>query len=645
MKILFKGSVPQEKSYSYSVKNNNNSNVITFELDKIQEDDLDLSSLTCFVKVKGAIIDKDVVTKVVEDDKLKIKWIMKRKHTKSRIISVQLQFEGYGESDIVWQTEMIEITLSNTINADEYIENEYPGELADHEERIQALEQGITKDTYSREVIDQKIHESEEEMREEIHQSKDIIVGNPDAYISESGVDKIIRKREKDGSIVQSYVVDKIVYPSTLVKCEQHREDNGFYYDDQPGLIPEDFGSENWIDIFGEDNIFLLENIDELSADACTCLYYNHNGEITKGIVIGKPDKNYVGFSFDNCIPNKEITIVVGKYFEYDEQGNKIFDEDEANFYCKQVVGEEGDWHPITEERQEFKVKIDSYGSLYFDCDASHDGSRFILYEIRAGEPEHIEYKKKLIGSDAGSGSNKFIELELEKGEIIDGSYYFYDDEYKSAVLLHDLHIKLHNFTQEDAGKYIYMYRRTLYNRSSVRAKKFIHPVNWDSKVTNIQKFGYACQANTPYKKNVPEGEEVKYRPSVPDWMPNNGAIRTEIQITREDINRGYINFELSKELIPTMIGYIEDNPDILDFDLRSNNLVRCIGNDVKIKFGIVDDGKLIYLSNQILRILYGHMNNNAYLGNTLIRLPNGEIRINNTTHDSNKVTINVGII
>lgn len=139
MEILFTGSVPKQKIYSYAVRGNYNSNTITFVLDKIQEDNLDLSSLTCFAKIQGYALDKDIVEKVVEGDKLKIKWIMKRKHTKSRIISVQLQFEGY-QNDCIWQTEIIEITLSGIIKADEYIEDNYPGELANHERRIQNLE-------------------------------------------------------------------------------------------------------------------------------------------------------------------------------------------------------------------------------------------------------------------------------------------------------------------------------------------------------------------------------------------------------------------------------------------------------------------------------------------------------------------------
>lgn len=139
MEILFTGNKPQKKTYSYSVKENNNSNIITFILDKVQED-LDLSTLSCFVKVKGLEIDKDVPTIEIEGDQIKVNWTLLRKHTISRMLLIQLQFEG--TSDIVWQTEIITIVLSDTIKADKYIENEYPAVLINHEERITSLENG-----------------------------------------------------------------------------------------------------------------------------------------------------------------------------------------------------------------------------------------------------------------------------------------------------------------------------------------------------------------------------------------------------------------------------------------------------------------------------------------------------------------------
>lgn len=139
MDILFTGNKPQKKTYSYSVKENNNSNIITFILNK-EIEGVDLSTLSCFVKVQGSDIDKDVPSVEVEEDKIKVHWTLLRKHTISHVLKVQLQFEGV--DDIVWQTEILTLVLSETIKADEYIENKYPAVLSNHEARIKTLEEG-----------------------------------------------------------------------------------------------------------------------------------------------------------------------------------------------------------------------------------------------------------------------------------------------------------------------------------------------------------------------------------------------------------------------------------------------------------------------------------------------------------------------
>lgn len=161
MEILFTGNKPQKKTYSYSVKENNNANIITFILNK-EIEGVDLSSLSCFVKVKGSEIDKDVPTVAVVEDKIHVIWTLLRKHTDSRMLLIQLQFEG--TSDIVWQTEIITIVLSDTIKADKYIENKYPSVLINHEERISELEEsggggsGESKDQYEDvKIVEMKI--------------------------------------------------------------------------------------------------------------------------------------------------------------------------------------------------------------------------------------------------------------------------------------------------------------------------------------------------------------------------------------------------------------------------------------------------------------------------------------------------------
>lgn len=409
MKILFKGNVPQEKSYSYSVKNNNNSNVITFELDKIQEDDLDLSSLTCFVKVKGAIIDKDVVTKTVDGDKLKIKWIMKRKHTKSRIISVQLQFEGYGESDIVWQTEMIEITLSNTIKADEYIENEFPGELMDHEARIQALE-NTTFNTYTREEIDAK----DQHLEEEILTNKDIVIDNPANHENEEGLRKLIRKQEPDGSIHEEYVIDKKHIPQEFVDSEPIETRNGVQLNDA-AKVKADLSRFN--DVFGEAEI-------EPKNNGVYTAYYNKNEVETKAIRIGTASR-YGGLEITGLTPYKEIKIVIGRYFRYDENNEKVFD---SNCYLYiEDRDHDGNLFEITEEQQEISLFADVNGRIYIDNDASsivEEGEvfgRLFIYCFKGEIAERTKYHaKKLARSE---------EVEAVHAEVVETNERLSSDE------------------------------------------------------------------------------------------------------------------------------------------------------------------------------------------------------------------------
>lgn len=362
MEILFKGNVPQQKMYSYAVKDNNNSNTITFVLDKIQEDNLDLSSLTCFVKVKGHVIDKDVVVKIVEEDKVKIKWILKRKHTKSRIISIQLQFEGY-ENDLVWQSEIIEITLSGTIKADEYIENEFPGELMDHEARIQALEE----------------------------KNNDIVITKtPEKYKNEDGLTKIIRKEDNNGSVHNTYVVDKINTPSHYAICEYILEGNNNQVSTQEQF---ELSVSNFNEVFGENtSISDLTNI-------YTLFYNNEIHGITQCIRLGTA--NNVGeLQFDNLEPHRQIVLNVGKYFRYNSENEKIYD-NKCYLHVEDFNHPDGVYIEIQNESQEIALEADDNGCIYIDNECNdyleegEKAGRLLLYSFEYYEEAKTEYKVK----------------------------------------------------------------------------------------------------------------------------------------------------------------------------------------------------------------------------------------------------------
>lgn len=152
MEVKFNGMVAETSKIKYSVKQNNNSNVIVFKLAKNQDQIILDPTKHFYVKVQSCMckdfFDKDPRAVITEDtNHIYIAWTMKRKHTQFKNIDVQIQYE-VASQDIVWQTNIINIDLFATIPADKEIENKYPSiltlmqeQLDDHEARITALEQ------------------------------------------------------------------------------------------------------------------------------------------------------------------------------------------------------------------------------------------------------------------------------------------------------------------------------------------------------------------------------------------------------------------------------------------------------------------------------------------------------------------------
>lgn len=146
MEIKFIGNKPEKTIYAYAVKENNDTNKIEFLLDKVQEGGkLDLANYIAFAKIRGAnFVDKVPLIVEIVEEKIKLSLTLQRKHTSSRGLDIQLQFEYFttNENVLVWQTEIFTMVLSDTIPADEEIANKYPAILQDHERRISDLEQG-----------------------------------------------------------------------------------------------------------------------------------------------------------------------------------------------------------------------------------------------------------------------------------------------------------------------------------------------------------------------------------------------------------------------------------------------------------------------------------------------------------------------
>jgi hypothetical protein len=409
--INYKNDIPQQRFYALGVRGNNKSNKIKFVVARKQAD-IDLLGLVCNLKVENKEHEyKDLIllhgAYKETTNTIEFVWEMTERSTQFR--SIELQLEFLGEEDVVWQTLIAELELNETIKV---------GDEKPTDQELSALKQ-----------LEVEVNEHENEithLQEEMVDCHNIIIANPDNYLNDSGLNKIIRK-EENGSIEKSYLINKKHTDSTLVVCEQHREENEYYYNDM-GEMVEDLGENNFNQIFG-DNCGYSDFYNVYS------LYYNQNGVITKGFKIGRNDfENLGAFALDNCTPNKVIRLVVGKYFEYDENGNKIFDEHCVLFgdsFDESQQGIVGNSIEITEERQEVLLKTGGDGHIYFDSDGNELGfgnTRFILYSIETGEEAKDEYKKVEIGKNVLPITYNELKALRDSGDLVEGCFYHITD-------------------------------------------------------------------------------------------------------------------------------------------------------------------------------------------------------------------------
>jgi hypothetical protein len=164
LNITFKGIKPEKNLYSYSVVGNAEVDVIKFiltePLDSVNTL-AELENFDAYVKVESAgkgYLDKiSVESSYVEvtnaqqeviGHQLEVEFTLQGKTTQFRNLMVQLQFEKVvNEENLVSQTEIVNLSLSGNIDADNELPNVYPNiirdiyeKLADHERRISALE-------------------------------------------------------------------------------------------------------------------------------------------------------------------------------------------------------------------------------------------------------------------------------------------------------------------------------------------------------------------------------------------------------------------------------------------------------------------------------------------------------------------------
>ena len=141
--INYKGITPQNRFYNLGVRGDSKSNIISFIVQSEQEDVV-LSELSAYLKVQNKehdYIDKIELNGVFDEDSglITLNWEMTRKSTQYRNLELQLVFED-SDNDILWQTQIVELELSNTIEADKEISEKCPTILEQLEKLIKDIE-------------------------------------------------------------------------------------------------------------------------------------------------------------------------------------------------------------------------------------------------------------------------------------------------------------------------------------------------------------------------------------------------------------------------------------------------------------------------------------------------------------------------
>lgn len=146
--INYKGNIPQQRFYSFSVKGNHNANKVRFILAR-QQADIDLTNYVCNLKVESKEANyKDLIMlNLVEEStsELVFEWTMTNKSTQFRNLELQLEFlSTENESEVVWQTMIVEFELSDTIKVgDEKPTDKELSVLKQLEESVVALEEQV----------------------------------------------------------------------------------------------------------------------------------------------------------------------------------------------------------------------------------------------------------------------------------------------------------------------------------------------------------------------------------------------------------------------------------------------------------------------------------------------------------------------
>lgn len=234
---------------------------------------------------------------------------------------------------------------------------------------------------------------------------------------------------------------------------------------------------------------------------------------------------------------------------------------------------------------------------------------------------------KEISGGSSTGASNKTILFEMMPSEL---QYLPWDDEDKVGHFKGKLRLRLINFNDSDVGSYLFLYNKA----KSRRGKKYIeeigdnrsyrirstfkHPENYDSQKTNIRKLGFGVIAGKKVMSDV-----TRYT-SVPTWMPHNGYVQTEYEITQEHIEQGYMDIDIGKEFLSLLAPKVED-ANLVDEQYIFKDLVTIYGDGTQwITFYQIKDGQIACVSQNVLLCRMSHARERSEF-NKVVRSTNSE--------------------
>lgn len=156
------------------------------------------------------------------------------------------------------------------------------------------------------------------------------------------------------------------------------------------------------------------------------------------------------------------------------------------------------------------------------------------------------------------------------------------------------LRLRLQNSANIPMGATIHL-ERCIRNRG--RRTYWQHPATWDNtEARNGEKWGYGLIANEAYQY---DGDQLY--PDIPDWMPQNGFMKTEFAISNLVLKKGYMDLDLATFLVPAL------KPANEEMDWTQSGFVGLQGdgmnNPFLLRFRICQAGRFIDNPGSIVRI------------------------------------------